>query len=55
MLLQVSSPVRAILDRWIYEGELEDGYQEVSYMLLWFNLYYNNYRFDITLAQIGQL
>ena len=27
---QVSRPIRLILDRWIYEGELDDLYNEVS-------------------------
>lgn len=29
-LVQVAHPVRNIMDRWIYDGELEDQYQEVS-------------------------
>ena len=28
--LQVARPIRVILDRWIYEGELDDLYNEVS-------------------------
>ena len=31
---QVARPIRAILDRWIYEGELEDLFNEVSTLFM---------------------
>ena len=30
IFLQVARPIRVILDRWIYEGELDDLYNEVQ-------------------------